>query len=48
MAPGPLYIYELVMIHSDNQTMEFNMSEDNYPTEIDPAGEDDYGIYYRQ
>jgi hypothetical protein len=39
--------YRLCKIHADNQTMEMNVSEVDYPTEIDPAG-DEYYIYYRQ
>ena len=46
--PGdPEYMYSFSKIHADNQTLEYNVSEVGYPTEIDPAGED-YGIYYRQ
>ena len=39
--------YYLFKIHADNKTMETNGSEVDYPTEIDPAGEE-YYIYYRQ
>ena len=45
--PDPELVYVLSKIHADNQTLEYNVSEVGYPTEIDPAGED-YGIYYRQ
>jgi len=46
--PGdPPVMYSLFKIHADNQTMEGNVSDIDYPTEIDPAGED-YFIMYRQ
>ncbi len=45
--PAPIDMYELIKIHADNQTIEVNMNEFEYPTEIDPADES-YGIYYRQ
>ena len=42
--------YVLVKIHADNQTLEENISYDDYPTEIDPDEIDgsDYIIFYRQ
>ncbi len=40
-------MYSLGKLHADNQTSESNASEADYPTEIDPAGEE-YVIYYRQ
>ena len=42
--------YCLTKIHADNQTMEFNLSYVDYPTEIDPneIDDSDYGIFYRQ
>ena len=43
----PAYVYTLIKIHSDNQTMEVDSSEVDYPTEID-LDNDYYGIYYRQ
>ena len=43
----PAYVYSLIKIHSDNQTMEVDSSEVDYPTEID-LDNDYYGIYYRQ
>ncbi len=46
--PGdPPVMYSLIKIHADNQTMEVTISFVDYPTEIDPTGED-YLIYYRQ
>jgi len=45
--PDPEYAYYLFKIHADNQTAEINISHDDYPTEIDPYGED-YVIMYRQ
>ena len=45
--PDPEYAYYLFKIHADNQTMEINISHDDYPSEIDPYGED-YVIFYRQ
>jgi hypothetical protein len=46
--PGdPPVMYSLSKIHADNQTLVVNTSDIDYPTEIDPAGED-YIIMYRQ
>jgi hypothetical protein len=46
--PGdPPVMCSLSKIHADNQTLEVNTSDIDYPTEIDPAGED-YLIMYRQ
>ena len=42
------YFYSLFKIHSDNQTMEVDSSEVDYPTEIVPDGEGYYQIFYRQ
>ena len=44
----PAYVYTLIKIHSDNQTMEVDSSEVDYPTEIVPDGEGYYQIFYRQ
>jgi hypothetical protein len=44
--PGAEYLYELVKIHSDGETLEATLSDVDYPTEIDPTGW--YAIYYRQ
>jgi hypothetical protein len=43
--PEVAYVYS--MVHADNQTLESNISFVDYPTEIDPLGED-YLIMYRQ
>ena len=46
--PDPAYVYMLIKIHADNQTMEMNLNDVDYPPEIDPAAGEDYVIYYRQ
>jgi hypothetical protein len=46
--PGdPPIMYSLSKIHADNQTMEGNVSDVDYPSEINPAG-GDYFIMYRR
>ncbi len=43
----PDYLFELIKIHADNQTMEVNADEFAYPTEMDPDN-DYYAIWSRQ
>jgi hypothetical protein len=44
----PAYLYQLLKIHADNQTLERNLSEVGYPTVIDNTAGDDYFIFHRQ